>query len=227
MERIALVEGDVPVILLAPHAEDENTAQIALTVAKYISGFAVVNQGWKKSKTVDFWIDLADCNNNEHLHEDVVREEFLEPLLRFVKRIKNNIDDRIYIFNLHGCSNNVRRVAKDNGLDIIVGYGSGEPSVYSCKIKIKDALVYYLENEGFGVYEGKAGGKYSGSSYLNLTQLFKQWYVHNNVHSFEVHIVKEHRTTFFTETCHCLASVIENLLDVDDTVKLKIQTKKI
>lgn len=228
MERVSLIEGDVPVILVAPHgADEENTSQIVATVAKYIGAFAVINQGWKKSKNVDYLKDLANCNNNEHLHEDVVREEFLEPLLRFVKRIKNNIDDRVYIFNIHGFDNNARKKVKDPGLDLIVGYGAGDPSVYSCKVKIKDAFIYYLENEGFGVYEGKAGGRYAGNSHLNLNQLFKQWYVHNNVHSFQLEIIEEHRTVFFSETCHCLSSAIENLLDVDDTVKLKIQTKRI
>lgn len=228
MERVALIEGDLPVILVAPHGvDDENTAQLAETIAKYIGAFAVINQGWKKSTKVDYWNDLANCNNIEHLHEDVVREEFLDPLLRYVHRIKNNIDERVFVFNLHGCSDNVRAKAEDDELDIIVGYGSGNPSNYSCKIKIKDAFIYYLENQGYGVYEGKAGGRYAGRSHLNLNQLFKQWYNYDNVHSMQLEIVNEHRTTLLKETCHCLSSAIEELIEVDDTVKLKRITRKI
>lgn len=228
MERVQLIEGDMPVVLVAPHGvDDENTIQLTETVARYIGAFAVINQGWKRSVKVDYWNDLANCNNIEHLHEDVVKEEFLEPLLRYVHRIKNQIDDRIFIFNIHGCSDNLRKKAKDDELDIVVGYGAGNPSNYSCKIKIKDALIYYLENEGFGVYEGKAGGKFAGRSHTNLTQLFKQWYVYDNVHSFQIEIVREYRTILFKETCHSLASTIESLLDVDDTVQLKRMPKRI
>jgi hypothetical protein len=89
MERVALVEGDSPVLILAPHGpDDKNTDLIAERVAVESGSFAVINRGWNRFSSVDFMKDLANCNDVRHLHSDVVKEEFLEPILRFKNRIR-------------------------------------------------------------------------------------------------------------------------------------------
>ena len=59
MERVQTIEGDYPVLLVAPHgADDANTDVIAEEVAEKFGAYAVINKGWKKSSSVDCWRDL-------------------------------------------------------------------------------------------------------------------------------------------------------------------------
>jgi hypothetical protein len=223
MERVSLINGDIPVILVAPHGlDDTNTALIADTVASEMGAFAVINRGWKRNKKFNYFADEADCNHVGHVHEDVIKEEFLEQILRMTARILKKIDNRVYIFHLHGCSNNVKNEVADQNLDLIIGYGEGNPSSYTCDLRIKDAFCYFLENESFGVYEGKKRGKYSGRSKNNMNQLFRIWYPNNHVHSMQIEIVKELRENdeMIQIVADGLIGSIDDLLLFDDTTSI-------
>lgn len=220
MERVVLLEGDSPILVLAPHGpDDKNTDLIAERVAIESGAFAVINKGWMRSSSVNFSRDLANCNDVRHLHSDVVKEEFLEPIIRFKNRIRKKYDENAFVLILHGCSDSVRLDAIDQDLDIILGWGAGYPPSYSCGKKFKDAFAFHLLNEGFGVYEGAAGGKYSGKSRNNLNQLFVRWYPDDYVNSIQMEIVRELRCDpgFIDLTISGIVSALESMSTFDDT----------
>jgi hypothetical protein len=194
MERTSFIQGAAPFLVVAPHgADDDNTAELAEAVARRTGAFAVINRGWRRSRAVDQFGDMANCNDIRHLREDVVREEFLLPVMRSVARIKKKYG-RALVLIVHGCRDHVRKSAEDEMLDIVLGYGAGNPPSYSCNLRTKNALIRCLQEEGFGVYEGAAGGRYAGKSKNNLNQLFVRWYPDNMVESVQIEVVKELRS---------------------------------
>jgi len=231
MERVSVSNGDLPVLLVAPHgADDINTDYIVDRISSEMGLFSVINRGWKKSKKVDYYQDLANCNNIKHIHEEVIKDEFLDPILKSVAKIQKKLDERVYVFYLHGCSDNVRLEASDDNLDIIVGYGNGSPSSHSCNLKYKDAFIHFLQEQSFGVYEGKKGGNFSGRSKNNINQLFRLWHNNENVHSMQIEIVNEMRTEeeLIEICCDGLISAIDDLIMFDDTTKIpKIKVSSI
>lgn len=230
MERVELIEGSTPVVIVAPHGpDDKNTDLLAEKLASEFGAFAVINRGWVKSSLVDPFRDMANCNNVRHLHADVVREEFLEPVMRFKNRIRRKYDEDAFILILHGCSDRVRIEAKDSDLEIILGFGDGFNPSYSCDIRFKDAFLYNLTNEGFGVYEGAKGGKYSGHGRNNLNQLFARWYPDPYVNSIQLEIVHELRTDeeLFQLTLEGLLSAVDSMMVFDDTTEFKVVASKI
>lgn len=222
MERIILVEGDSPVLVVAPHGpDDKNTDLIAERIALESGSFAVINKGWRRSATVDFMKDMANCNDVRHIHSDVVKEEFLEPILRFKNRIRKKYDEKVFMLIVHGCSDDVRKAVNNYDLDIILGHGEGNPPSYSCSGKFMKAFAHHLLNEGFSVYEGAAGGRYAGRAKNNLNQLFNRWYPDDHVESIQMEIVREMRCDpdFIDLTISGVVSAIESMSTFDDTFK--------
>ena len=224
MERTIAIEGDIPVLITAPHGVDDiSTDIIAEMIAKEMGAFAVINKGWKRSKEVDYWRDLANCNDVRHLIDsDVLHDEFLLPILRFVKKIQKKYDEKVFVLHLHGCSNLVKEIADDEDLDLIVGYGDGDPPHYSCSKRYKDAFIYHLQKSGFKTYEGKPNGNYSGRSKNNLNQLFRRWYPDTNVSSLQLEIVQELRSDqeLIELVVDGLIESIDSLMLFDDTTNL-------
>lgn len=194
MERVSVIQGKKPVILVAPHGfrqDDELTAEIVENVAKNIKAYAVINRGWERADVVDCMNDKADCNNVVHCHEEVVKDEFLFPLVRYRTRILWH-HPHVYIFYIHGMSDKHRSIVQDD-LDMVVGYGSGSPDSHSCELWRKDLFIHHLLASGLNVYEGKKGGPMSGWARNNMNQLFRKWYYDSHVHSMQVEIVHELR----------------------------------
>lgn len=207
-------------LVVAPHGPDDtNTDLLAERIAIESGAFAVINKGWRRSSSVDFFRDMANCNDVRHIHSDVVREEFLEPVLRLKNRIRKKYDENVFVLIIHGCSDAVRLDADDHDLDIVLGYGEGVPPSYSCREKFRKAFAYHLLNEGFGVYEGAAGGKYSGRARNNLNQLFVRWYPDDYVDSIQMEIVRELRCDpdFMDLTISNIVSAVESMTMFDDT----------
>lgn len=220
MERTSVIQGTTPVLLIAPHgADDENTAELTEAVARNFGAYAVINRGWRRSKTVDQFMDMANCNDLRHINEDVVREEFLIPTMRSVARIKRKYEGKAFVVVLHGCKDQIRTSADDELLDIIVGYGAGHPPSYSCKLRTKNAFIRCLQNEGFGVYEGIAGGRYAGKSKNNLNQLFVRWQPDNMVESVQLEVVRELRSDgeMISLTADGIVSALDALMIVDES----------
>lgn len=220
MERTSVIQGTTPVLLVAPHGpDDENTAELTELVAKHFGAYAVINRGWQRSSRVDQFRDLANCNDVRHLHQDVVREEFLHPILRCVTRIKKKYEGKALVLVIHGCKDQIRNGLDDEMLDIIVGYGAGNPPFYSCRTRTKNAFVRCLQDEGFGVYEGAAGGLYAGRAKNNLNQLFVRWYADNAVESMQIEIVRELREDreMLSLTAEGLMTALDSFMLIDES----------
>lgn len=220
MERTSVIQGTTPVLLVAPHGpDDENTAEITEAVARNFGAFAVINRGWQRSARVDQFQDLANCNDVRHLHQDVVREEFLNPILRCVARIKKKYEGKAFVFTIHGCKDHARESSEDDLLDIVLGCGAGNPPFYSCRTRTKHAFIKCLQNEGFGVYEGAAGGLYAGRAKNNLNQLFVRWMPDKEVESMQIEIVKELRFDgdMLELTVDGLVSALDAFMLIDDS----------
>lgn len=215
MERVSVIRGKAPVIVVAPHGfeqDDQNTALIAESIANEINCYAVINRGWERCLDIDVLNDKADCNNVYHCKEDVVREEFLEPIVRFKSRILYSHDEAFLIF-IHGMSNRHRQICKDQSLCAVVGYGAGSPMRTTCELWMKNLLLKQLNDLGIIAYEGKSGGPMSGWSKSNMNQYFRMWDKDAGVHSMQVELVYDLRKDRDTAqiTASYLASAIRTL----------------
>lgn len=216
MQRVKTIDGRLPIIVFAPHGfdgNDENTSIIAEAIAKQINASAVINLGWERSDTVDCLNDKADCNNVHHCHEDVVKDEILDPIMRFVQRAKAT-SKSVYMLNIHGMSDSHRITAKDK-LDLVIGFGEGDPPSFSMDIWRKNFMMSRLMGFGINAYEGKPGGKFSGWAKSNMNQLFRKWYPDQRVQSVQVELTHEIRSTktMCLLTADYLATTIEDLMN--------------
>ena len=217
MERVSVIEGKRPIIFVAPHGykgDDENTDAMVEHMSHQLSSYAVINRGWERSDSVDFLKDKADCNNIYQCKEDVVREEFLDPIIRFKNKILRT-SQIAYIFYIHGMSNRHRVISKDPYLDVVVGYGAGKPNSFSCDMWQKNMLLHHLNQSGITSYEGKAGGAMSGWSRNNLNQYFRKWDYDANVSSMQLEVIYElrHDKDLAIITADYIANAISDLVD--------------
>lgn len=198
-ERVSIIEGKVPVIFVVPHGyhgNDENTTFVAEQAAAHMNAFAVINRGWERDKYVDLRNDKANCNNIEHTTSDVVRDEFLDPIIRFKNRILNRFGfPEVFVFYIHGMVNQHRVIAGDPTLEMIVGYGKGSPDSLTCDEWRKNMLIYSLKHVGLTAYQAGTKSKFSGWSRWNMNQLFRKWpqYQDSRVQSFQLEIIHELR----------------------------------
>lgn len=195
MERVSVIRGKSPIIVVAPHGyeqDDQNTAFMAECIANEIDCYAVINRGWERCLDADVLNDKADCNNVFHCQEDVVREEFLEPIVRFKNRILVSHEDAFVIF-IHGMSNRHRQVCKDPSLGAVVGYGAGSPMRSTCEPWMKNLILKQLNDSGIVAYEGKSGGPMSGWSKANMNQYFRMWEKDTDVNSLQIEVVYDLR----------------------------------
>lgn len=215
MERVKSRFGRVPLLLICPHgADDINTGILTEAAAERLNCWYVINQGWKRSDSVNFMDSRADCNAIHHIRSDVVRQEFLEPIEDCVGRILRK-NSKAFIFIVHGVGNDVRSRI-DPKLDIILGCGNGgmNPSP-SCSPIIKDSLAFLMENDPksiWTVYES-VGSQYAGRSPQNLNQLYQQTNICGQVESMQLEIVQGLRSDAKTamKSGDRLASILEKL----------------
>jgi hypothetical protein len=219
MERVKLIQGYRPIIVVAPHgheSNDERTTLISESIAKSIDAYAVINQGWERDSFVDYMKDKADCNNVSHCHEDVVKDEFLDPIIRFKSKILKK-HDSVFIFYIHGMSNKHRIMANDPTMDLVVGCGLGHPVSLTCDEWKKDFFIHLVEATGLVAYEGAIGGPMSGWARNNMNQLFRKWYLDTKVQSMQIEIVHELR-----ESNEIAELTAENL---SDAIRLVCEAK--
>jgi hypothetical protein len=217
MERVSIIPGKLPIIVVAPHGfegNDEKTAIVAEHIAQSIGAYAVVNRGWERAADVDYLLDKADCNDANHCHEDVVKEEFLDPIIRYKNRILQK-HSTAFIYYIHGMGNKHRKVPGNEDLDMVIGYGAGSPSSFSCDIWQKDLFLHFLNESGINAYEGGKGGPMSGWARSNMNQLFRKWYHQTNVKSMQIEIIHDLRKdkTAAIMTAEYLAIAMKDMLD--------------
>jgi len=217
MERVRTIKGKMPVILFAPHGydgNDKNTSIIAETIAEDLNAYAVINLGWERSNKVDDIADLADCNNVYHCHEDIVKEEILEPILRYVNQAKKN-HNTVYMFNIHGMSNNHRSI-ENKKIDLVFGYGDGDPPSITIDLWKKNFMMSKFIELGIDAYEGAPKGIFSGWSKSNMNQIFRKWYPDHFVQSAQIEIAYELRSDKIAAqmTADSIATTIESMLEM-------------
>lgn len=195
-ERVSIIEGNTPVLLIAPHgANDINTAELTEAVCQKHKAYGVINWGWERSDHVDWLNDKANCNNINHLlMEDVVEDEFLVPIRRYVNRMLKQYQN-VFIFIIHGIGNDIRKQTGDSTLDIVLGYGRGKPPKYTCNIPYKNSFLEGLTKSGFNAWVGKKGGRFAGRAKKNLNQYYTRWQPNEFVHSMQVEVIYERRNS--------------------------------
>jgi hypothetical protein len=198
MERVSIQYGKKPILFIAPHGNtDTNTDIITEAAASALNAYYVINRGWKRASQYDYYKEHANCNNISHLHEDVVKEEFLDPILRFKNKIRKK-HNYAHIFIIHGMGNDIRKLSGDSKLGLIIGHGAGSPDSLSCKEWMKNLFAYTINEVGmmnWTAYEGRAGGQYAGWAKNNLNQLFRKWHYDGNVFSMQLEFVYDIRKT--------------------------------
>jgi len=192
MERVSIRDGSCPILIVAPHGpNDPNTDLLAELIAEELDAYAVINRGWERAKAVDYFNDKANCNNVQHCQEDVVRDEFLKPILKYCTRMQKEYGVGC-MFLIHGVSNGIRVKTGNPDLELILGYGAGEPPRWSCDEWVRNAFIHYLQDSGINVFGGKAGGDYAGWGRNNLNQLYTVWH-HGIIHSLQLELVRDLR----------------------------------
>ena len=212
-ERVSIIEGEEPAIIVAPHGADEpHTGAVAEAIAEALECYAVINRGWERSDSVDWENDQANCNHIEHCLEHIVRQEFLDPIGNFVTQLEKHFYG-IYVFYIHG----VGFTGKTKP-DVVIGYGAGDPARLTCDIWRKDALLWHLVDVGMDAYQGKPGGLYSAHDRRNMTQYFRRREHNDVVHSMQIEVSKEWREDEedARDTGEILAKAIEKVIDLGD-----------
>lgn len=211
----------VPAIIVAPHGykyDDTNTDYIADTISNLLDCTHIINYGWERSDKFDYFKDKANCNNIEHIKEDVIKDEFLNPIINSY----NNYLNRGYlpsIFIIHGVHDSIRNSPNAKYLDLIIGSGSTKRR--SCSLWDEHFFCRCLSNKMFNVWKGDENGKYSGSTYNNLNQLlnhndYKNNFANVEKSSFQIEIVKSLRKDELTmfDASHRIADSILNFLTI-------------
>lgn len=197
-ERVSTIIGqhDSNVILVAPHsADDMHTATIAEECALTLGCHAIINRGFERSDHVDVLQDLADCNKVSHVIQDVVADEFLQPLRMIKERIVNRIvtkarrdpsnilldpikiHERAIILFIHGAGDLVHKKAGEQVACIVGNGGVFIKSSLSCEEWRKDAFIHIGRTVFSGdgeMFAADPKGNYAGRSYDNMNQFFRQ-----------------------------------------------------
>lgn len=193
-ERVTIKTRPSNILVVCPHGhnlDDEYTNILSDKLASNLNCHAVINNGWKRSDVVDAIAGNANCNNYKHCGEPVVLEEFLTPIGEAIASILDEDDGEPLVICVHGIGNSVRKKHNVPKLDIVVGYGNGDPARHTCALWRKNSIVDSLSSAGgFTVYEGSKGGPYSAHSYNNLIQGVRRDYSVNSLQLEFIHAIR-------------------------------------
>lgn len=225
-ERVNVIHGKHPILLVAPHGPDDtNTALIAEMTAANVQAYAVVNHGFDRGEEVDVNNDIADCNRVDHCMSEVVYDEFLKPILKIKDKITKKstglLEDpkQLFILYIHGAGDIVHKEANEP-VDVIVGYGLGkEKDSITCKAWRKNLFVDLWRNYSNDgeVYEGSGSGRYAGRSSNNMNQYFRKHELNRQVQSLQLEFPFSMRNTESraTITAMMLGLVLKDILKHD------------
>lgn len=216
MQRVSAIRGyDSSILIIVPNGHDDpNTSIIGETIIKELNCYGVINYGWERDKVFNYENDKANCNNTDHIQNVVIKDEFLEPILKFTNNIANLAHPNVFI--IHGVSDRI--INNNHELDFIIGYGAGNPERLSCPLWFKNEFMNQLKKRYFIPYQGKAGGNYSGWEEKNLNQLFTSTeYLNPSIWSLQIEILKELRET----KAKAISTGLDMALCIEDTVELR------
>lgn len=177
MERVSVIHGKNPVLLVAPHGFDDSYTDVMTeAAAKTCKGNAVINRAWERHPTVDVLKDKANCNNWKHVNHDVVKDEFLDPITAMETRfLRQQGVNKLYVFHIHGCGNDIRKKTGEN-LSVVIGYGEAEPGKrrLTCDKKTRDLFTWLMEQDKMWLpAQAGPGSKFAGWDTNNLLQMWK------------------------------------------------------
>jgi hypothetical protein len=213
--RVTVGHGVKPLLLVAPHgnkADDYNTDLITERTANLLQCNYVINHGWKKFPTLDLIEEKADCNNYDHMKDDV-KKEFLNPIVQCVNTVLK-FYPKCYIIWIHGVSNKVRAKYKKNNIEMI--FGDGESKSFpdrSCNLNLKRFIICNLIDCGVKCYSSFPGDQYNGASFNNMNKYFSNHNYNPRVESCQLEIVKDLRgdKVMSTLTSHYLFDALEKI----------------
>lgn len=223
-ERINVIFGKNPVLLIAPHGADEvNTDVIAEETAIKCSSYSVTNKGFKRGNQIDLKNQIADCNKVPHCLNSIVLDEYLNPIIRIRTKIKNKIkllDDienqKMLVLHILGTDDDF---SMNNEVAMILGYGLGSiKNSLTCDMWVKNLFIslWYAEANkrkiSSKIYEATSGNKYSGRDYSEMNQYFKKYIMDNKVNSMQLHIPLSMRDT--KEKAMLASEMLSNTLSI-------------
>lgn len=195
MERVSLVHGKNPVILIAPHGNTDTYTDI-LTKAAAIEckGNAIVNHAWERSAKVDILKSEANCNNINHATHDVVKDEFLDPIFqKEFQLIKKH--GEIFVFHVHGCGNNIAQLSGIKDLSFVLGYGKGPDgkSRPVCDSYHRDLFSLHAMRCLWVPAHAEAGSRFAGWDSDNLLQVWRPYRQFKQVHAMQLEFLTKTR----------------------------------
>jgi hypothetical protein len=177
MERVSLVHGKNPVLLVAPHGfDDSHTATLTEAAAIACNGNAVINRGWERADTVNVLTDKANCNNIKHANHNVVKDEFLDPVNRLASRIATKHRYAL-ILHIHGCGNDIRKKCGED-VDVIIGWGDGNPKRPTSSNQTRNLFTYLCDMAKWMPVQAGTGSKFAAWDRNNLLQLWNNHYIY-------------------------------------------------
>jgi hypothetical protein len=189
MKRVILQHGKRPIIIVAPHGyheDDLNTEIIADVLATELQAYSVINTGWRRDKDVNVKESKANLNSLAHCNVKECHKEFLQPLMLYKDECVRD-KNRAFVFYIHGMSNKIRHNTNDK-VDIVLGFGQGNPPSYTCNAAYKNALVTRFREEKFNVYQAKVGGRFAAWNKDNIVQLWRRHFLDERVKGIQLEI---------------------------------------
>jgi len=230
-ERVNVIYGKQPILLVAPHGQDDhNTALMTEMAAINANAYAVINQGFERGENVDPNNDIADCNRVDHCQSEIVFDEFLKPLLKIKNQITKKWNNygwsndeerqRLLVIYIHGAGDIVHKEAHEP-VDVIVGYGLGtSKNSITCRAWRKNLFVDSWRNysDDGEVYEGAGTGRYAGRSSNNMNQYFIKHELDRNVESLQLEFPYSTRKTESqtTLTAMMLGMVLNDMMKIKE-----------
>lgn len=214
--RVLLNRGQTDVLVVAPHGnqdDDQNTDVLADVLATELKAYSVINIGWRRGEHAVLGENIANLNSIKHCKLGPCKRDFLDPLVAYKEDCISKFG-RCHIFYIHGMSNKIRHKTKED-VDVVIGFGTGNPPSYTCGLSYKNALVTRLREEKFNVYQGKSGGRFSAWNQDNLTQLYRSTFLDHRVQSIQLEIVNLRRydTKIAVATALSMARAFDRLLN--------------
>jgi hypothetical protein len=224
-ERVSILNGTVPILLVCPHGDDDtNTDIVTEKCAEALDCYALINHGWKRADVVDEIAGFADCNSISQVMDTnnfVVNDEYGREFIRFRQKMMKKFNT-FYIFHIHGIGNHIKKKANDN-VHMVMGFGKSKkkPSL-TCDLWVKNMFAKAVDDQGLGqvtLYQGIAGGNYTARRNDNMNQYYRQYTHEPDIQSIQLEItydlredsiIAEHTGTFLAKCFKQLISYNNN-----------------
>jgi len=222
-ERVTIINGNNPIILVCPHGPDDtNTSIITKVCAKEVDCSAIINNGWKRTKNINESSGRANCNSATQVlnsRNSVLFSEYGAPLLRMVAdSLVSNSNSMV--FHIHGVGDHIS-INQPFPIGFVMGFGQSKkkPS-HTCPLWLKNSFAEYVNydvHRGYAAAQGRKGGNYCARRKDNMAQHLKLTYENSNytLHNLQLEINYELREdkSIAEETGKYLAGFLKMVLN--------------